>query len=86
MHTDTGKISLIQIEPDGMRAAQVDCDPKVMPHPGQYLQAYNPNEPEAVLGCSLFPVGLPNSMENAANPAPVSLGPIARTWHPGTTL
>ncbi len=86
MHIDTGKISLIQIEPDGNRAAQVDCNPKVMPRPGQYLQAYNPNEPEAVLGCSLFPVGLPASMEGASNPGPVSLAPIPRSWHPGTTL
>jgi hypothetical protein len=86
MQIDTGKISLIQIEPDGKRAAQIDCSPKVIPRPGGYLLAHNPNEPEAVLGCSLFPVGLPASMDGAANPGFVSLGPIPRTWHPGTTL
>jgi NAD(P)H-flavin reductase len=86
MQTNTGKISLIQIEADGKRAAQLECDPKMMPRPGQYLQAHHPNEPEAVLGCSLFPVGLPPSIENAPNSDSVSLGPIPRTWHPGTTL
>ena len=86
MQINTGKISLIQIEPDGNRAAQIDCNPKVIPRPGGYLMAHNPNEPEAVLGCSLFPVGLPASMDGAANPGPMSLGPIPRTWHPGTTL
>jgi dihydroorotate dehydrogenase electron transfer subunit len=86
MHTDTGKISLIQIEADGKRAAQVDCGPKILPKAGQYLWACNPNEPDAVLGCSLFPVGLPPSIENTSSVIPVSLGPIPRTWHPGTIL
>ncbi len=86
MKIDTGKISLIQIEPDGNRTAQIDCNPKVIPRPGGYLLAHNPNEPDAVLGCSLFPIGLPTSMDGAAHPRPVSLGPIPRTWHPGTTL
>jgi len=86
MQTDTGKISLIQIDADGKRAAQLDFDPKMMPRPGQYLQAYNPNEHDAVLGCSLFPMGLPTTMEKTPNPGSVSLGPIPRTWHPGTNL
>lgn len=86
MQPDTGKISLIQIEPDGKRAAQMDCHPRLMPHPGQYLQAHCPNEPDAVLGCSLFPVGLPPSMDHASDPSAVSLGSIPRSWHPGTTL
>jgi NAD(P)H-flavin reductase len=86
MHVDTGKISLIQIEPNGERAAQIDGNPKVMPRPGQYLQARNPNEPEAVLGCSLYLVGMPSSMDGGSNPSLVSLAPIPRTWHPGTAL
>jgi hypothetical protein len=86
MQTDTGKISLIQIDPNGARAAQVDCGPKVLPGPGQYLQAVNPNEPEAVLGCSLFPVGTPSSLDETASRGAISLGPIPRSWHPGTTL
>ncbi len=86
MPIDTGKISLIQIEPDGKRSAQFDCDPKVLPKAGQYLGAYNPNEQETVLGCSLFPMGLPSSMEVAPNVSSVRLGPIPRTWHPGSTL
>jgi hypothetical protein len=86
MPTDTGKISLIQIEPDGERAAQIDCDPKLIPRPGGYLLAHNPNEPDAVLGCSLFPLGLPASMDSTSDHGLVSLGPVPRTWHPGTQL
>lgn len=86
MHIDTGKISLIQIDPDGNRTAQIDCVPRVLPRPGQYLQVYNPNDQDAVLGCSLFPVGMPSSMDGATSPPPVSLGPIPRSWHPGTVL
>ena len=86
MHTDTGKISLIQIEPSGERTAQVDCQPKVLPQPGQYLQAHNPNETEAVLGSSLFPVGMPSSIDNKPDTGTISLGPIPRSWHPGTIL
>jgi NAD(P)H-flavin reductase len=86
MKIDTGKISLIQIEADGNRSAQVECDPNMWPQPGQYLQAHNPDEPEAVLSSSLFPVGLPPSMGYEATTKPLHLGPIPRTWHPGTTL
>ena len=86
MHIDTGKISLIQIGPDGDRAAQIDCHPRLLPSPGGYMLAHNPNEPEAVLGCVLYPQGLPASMEDALNSATISLGPIPRTWHPGTNL
>ena len=86
MQIDTGKISLIQIEPDGTRAGQLDCDPRLIPRPGGYLVAHNPNEPDAVLGCSLFPVGLSGNMDAASSRDSVSLGPIPRTWHPGTTL
>ena len=86
MRTDTGKISLIQIEPDGKRAAQIDCNPRVIPRPGSYLLAHNPNEPEAVLGSVLFPVGMPAFMEDKSGLGPLSVGPIPRTWHPGTIL
>jgi dihydroorotate dehydrogenase electron transfer subunit len=86
MHMDTGKISLIQIEPAGERTAQVDCNPKILPRPGQYLQAHNPNEPEATLGFSLFPAGLPATIGVSGRPEAVSLGPIPRGWHPGTRL
>ena len=86
MQIDTGKISLIQIEPDGNRAAQIDCDPRLIPRPGGYLLAHNPNESEAVLGHPLFPVGLPAVIEGASDFEPVNLAPIPRTWHPGTSL
>jgi hypothetical protein len=86
MQTNTGKISLIQIEPDGNRAAQIDCDPRLVPPPGGYLLAHNPSEHEAVLGNILFPVGLPGGLEVGSHSGPVGLGPIPRSWHPGTKL
>ena len=86
MQNDTGKISLIQIDPDGSRSAQIDCNPRLIPDPGGYLLAHNPNEPDAVLGQVLFPVGLSSSIEGDDVFSPVNLGPIPRTWHPGTSL
>ncbi|HBX69004.1 MAG TPA: hypothetical protein DEH25_06395 [Chloroflexi bacterium] len=86
MHIDTGIISLIEMGADGTRSAQVDCSPKLIPHPGQYLQAHCPAEPDSALGWSLFPVGLPSSITDTDHPAPLSLAPIPRSWHPGTPL
>ena len=86
MQIDTGKISLIQIDPDGSRSARIDCDPRLIPKPGGYLLANNPNEPEAVLGHVLFPVGLPAFIEDDDALPPINLAPIPRTWHPGTSL
>jgi dihydroorotate dehydrogenase electron transfer subunit len=57
-----------------------------LPRPGQYIQAHNPNDPDAVLGTSLFPIGLPTSIDGSSNFESVSLGPIPYTWNPGTTL
>ena len=86
MQIDTGKISLIQIDPDGSRSARIDCDPRLIPNPGGYLLAHNPNERDAVLGQALFPVGLPASVEDDDDLTPINLAPIPHTWHPGTSL
>jgi hypothetical protein len=86
MQNDTGKISLIQIGPDCSRSAQIDCDPRLIPNPGGYLLAHNPNEPDAVLGQALFPVGLPAFIEEDDTLPAINLAPIPRTWHPGTSL
>lgn len=86
MQIDTGKISLIQLGPHGERMTQIDCDPRLRPLPGQYLQAHNLDEPEAALGWPLFPVGLPSSLVDPDHPAPHQLGPIPSSWHPGVTL
>jgi hypothetical protein len=86
MQTDTGKISLIQMNPNEERAAQLECNSKMIPRPGQYLQAHNLDEPDSALGWSLFPTGLPSSIDNFQNYTPLSLGPIPKSWHPGSTL
>lgn len=86
MSTNTGKISLIQMEPNGERAAQLDCNSKLLPSPGQYLQAHNPDDPDSALGWSLFPVGIPTKMNASENSGRFSLAPIPKSWHPGSTL
>jgi len=86
MQIDTGKISLIQMEPNGERAAQLECSSKLIPLPGQYLQAHNPDEPDAALGWSLFSVGVPTKIGGSENSRQVNLAPIPKSWHPGSTL
>jgi len=83
---NTGKISLIQMEPNGERAAQLDCNAKLIPSPGQYLQAHNLDDPDSALGWSLFPVGIPTKMSAAENSGRFNLAPIPKSWHPGSTL
>ncbi len=86
MQPITGEISLIRILGNGDRAAQVDCTPAVALRPGQYLHARSPEEPDAVLGVSLFPVGMPDPVGGPSNPPPLILAPAPRTWIPGTPL
>ena len=86
MQIDTGKISLIQIGPQGELAAQIDCHPRLMPLPGQFLQAHHPADPEAALAWPLFPVGLTSSLADLEHLNTQHLGPIPSSWHPGATL
>jgi dihydroorotate dehydrogenase electron transfer subunit len=86
MQMDTGKISLIQIEPDGNRIAQIRCSPRLLPPPGGYVLAHNPDEPDTPLGHVLFQVGLPGDMGDASGFDTFSLGSIPKSWHPGTSL
>ena len=77
MQNSSGTILEIQRGQDGITLAKIDCQPELIPTPGQYLQAYKPDETEAVLGCSLFPMGIDSTPGLVA-------GPIPATWGPGT--
>ena len=79
MHTGTGSIIEIMRDPGGVIYARIDCHPGLIPTPGQYLHALNPDEADTVLGWSLFPMGLDSASGLVA-------GPIPPTWGPGTTL
>jgi hypothetical protein len=83
MKMDTGIIKVIEIDSDGNRAAQIECSKSILPSPGKYFQAYNPDEPDDVLGVAIFPVGVPGSLDDSKTP---SLGPIPPGWRPGTRL
>jgi len=83
MKLDTGIIKVIQIDGDGHRAAQIECSKSIIPSPGKYLQAHNPDEPDEVLGVCIFPVGVPGALDDLNT---LNLGPIPLSWHPGTQL
>jgi hypothetical protein len=79
MHTGTGTIIEIQRDQSGITSARIDCQPGLIPAPGQFLRAHNPDEADAVLGWSLFPWG--------ADPTPnLVAGPIPPAWIPGSSL
>ncbi len=71
------------MDSQGERAAQVECTNKIIPHPGQYLLAYNPEEYDNPLGQCLFLEGFQRGMDSLSIPL---LGPIPSTWTPGTRL
>ncbi len=79
MQTATGKITAIQFEMGGERAARIDCPAGLIPAPGAYLHAHNPAESDPALGGLLFPVGLDSAPGFTA--APIPLG-----WRPGAPL
>jgi hypothetical protein len=83
MHVDTGIITVIQMEVDGTRTAQIDCPSKMIPGPGKYLLAHNLAEPEAVLGWPLFLVGVQPTLDKNTRQF---LGPIPKSWGPNTQL
>jgi dihydroorotate dehydrogenase electron transfer subunit len=89
MQINTRKISVIRIEADGNRTAQLNCQPGGIPRSGQYLLGHHPDEPETALGRPLFQVGLPilDVPETDTNaPLSITLGPIPRSWHPGASI
>jgi dihydroorotate dehydrogenase electron transfer subunit len=83
MQTDTGIISVIQMEEDGTRSARIDSPTPMNPSPGKYILVYKDDDPDSFLGWPLFPVSLHQSLGESQNPF---LGPIPSTWGPNTAL
>jgi len=84
MQRDTGIIKVVQMEVEGIRTARIDCPSKLIPSPGKYTLAYNPGEPDSVLGWPLFLMGFATSLEATGDPP--LLGPIPTSWNPGNSL
>ena len=76
MRTHTGKISEIQLEPDGSRSAWIACPPQVIPASGQYVLGWTVAE---ILATPLFAAAVSTSGFLAAPSLPAA-------WQPGLPL
>jgi hypothetical protein len=83
MQIDTGIIKVIQVDGLGALAARIDCRESLIPNPGEYILAYNPEELNAALGRPLFQVGTLGIMDDPDSPF---LGPIPPSWNPSARL
>lgn len=80
-----GRIAEILLEPYQNAAGRVACPTGAIPAPGQYVQAYDPNNPLEVIPISIFPAGETAGSLSGEASFPVS-GPLPETWQPGTEL
>ncbi len=84
--TFTGTISEIKLGEDQRLSAMITCPENVIPKPGQYVQAHNNKDQDAVLPASLFLGGLANE-EGSGHPSKfIAAPPIPPHWQPGDTL
>lgn len=84
MNSGTATILEIQQNIQGTRQAVIDWPDGKMPLPGQYLQAYNPAEPDTPTAVSLFPGGLPESGDTPTRWATACAVPTS--WNPSDRL
>ena len=85
MKTYDARLTEIQMQAGGRLAAWIDCPLTAIPAAGQYVLAYAPGDPLAVLGTPLFrgvDVGRVESVGTGFLAAP----PLPPTWMPGMTL
>jgi NAD(P)H-flavin reductase len=81
-----GRISEIKLGEDHGLSAVITCPKNMIPKPGQYVQAHNNKDRNAVLPTSLFLGGLINE-EGAGHPSKfIAAPPIPPHWQPGDTL
>jgi hypothetical protein len=80
MQIGAGKITEIFSALDGCVSLRVDCSPKLVPGPGQYLLAYEEGDADAVLTVPLFRVG------SASQPIFQGDTDLPAGWGPGTSL
>jgi len=83
MEENTGIIRVIQLDEDGNRSASIEIQDLQYPTPGNYLLGHNPSDQNEVLSIPLFPVGLNSNLGDHSHPI---LGPIPKSWKPGTRL
>lgn len=83
MQSTTGIISVIQVDPQGDVLARVDCPTSIIPSPGRYVLACNPEESGATVGHCLFSVGIEDEIDTRPR---ALLGPIPASWTPGTKI
>jgi NAD(P)H-flavin reductase len=80
-----GRLVEILLEPYQNAAARIACTAEALPKPGQYLQAYNPDDPLEVVPISLFVAGEAHTSHHDEVSFPVA-GPLPAAWQPGTQL
>ena len=86
MSTSTGYVAELRVNEDREISALVNCRQEAAPAAGQYLQAYAPDDTEAVLPASLFPTQHSNLGSESPRNEFVAAPPIPPSWQPGTTL
>jgi Iron-sulfur cluster binding domain of dihydroorotate dehydrogenase B len=79
MGHSNGRIIEIRLDAGGLMEALIACPDEAIPQAGQYLHASDMNDPQEVLGVSLFLAEKSIHGFWAASPIPVS-------WRPGTYL
>lgn len=80
-----GRLVEILLEPYQNAAGRIACPSAAVPKPGQYLQAYDPNDPLEVVPTSLFAAGESSVARNGEASFAVA-GPLPATWKPATQL
>ncbi len=78
MHPSTGQVLEIQLD-GSERSAWIACPAAAIPQPGQYVQAWSPQDQETALGSILFAGEIGSQGFWTASP-------ISPSWEPGTTL
>lgn len=82
----TGRISEIKLGEVHGLSAVITCPENLIPKPGQYLQAHNNKDRDAVLPISLFLGGIIKE-EGVGQPSKfIAAPPIPPHWQPGDTL
>jgi len=85
VRTYDARLTEIQMQAEGQLAAWIDCPPSAIPAAGQYMLAYAPGDPLAVLGVPLFRGGAAGRIETKARGF-LAAPPLPAAWALGTSL
>lgn len=81
-----GRLVEVLLERYQNATARIACPPAALPRPGQYLQAYDPNDQLMTTPISLFPTGNVERSKNGLEVSVTLLGHIPIDWEPGAEL